>query len=220
MKVQAVDISKTASASEIVFEALRKAIIDGQLEDGEPLRQDEIAKLFNTSRIPVREAITRLEQEGLVKTQRYKGATVAGISPDEAGEIFEFRALVEARVMKVAVENMMPQTLVLARRHCEAFYKSNDPIKWGLLNREFHATLYGDSGLDYHLAIINSAFDRVDRYLRAQLALTDGMQRANAEHLSILEACEAGCADQAADLTRRHILGAKDTLLDFLKDRS
>lgn len=73
MKLKTMDISATASASSIVFDALRKAIIEGQLEEGEPLRQDEIARLFNTSRIPVREAISRLEEQGLVKTQRYKG---------------------------------------------------------------------------------------------------------------------------------------------------
>ena len=81
MKLNPVDISKTASASSIVFEALRKAIIEGDLKEGEPLRQDEIAGLFNTSRIPVREAISRLEEQGLVKTQRYKGAVVSGLSP-------------------------------------------------------------------------------------------------------------------------------------------
>ena len=63
MKLKSVDISKTASASAIVFDALRKAIIEGELAEGEHLRQDHIAQMFNTSRIPVREALQRLEQE-------------------------------------------------------------------------------------------------------------------------------------------------------------
>ena len=97
MKLESVDISKTASAATIVFEALKKAIIEGDLNEGDPLRQDEIAKLFNTSRIPVREAISRLDEHGLVKTQRYKGAVVSALSIDEAAEIFDFRALLESR---------------------------------------------------------------------------------------------------------------------------
>lgn len=76
MKIQAFDISKAASAATIVFDALREAIIKGDLKEGEHLRQDEIARAFNVSRIPVREALLKLEQHGLVRTQRYKGAVV------------------------------------------------------------------------------------------------------------------------------------------------
>ena len=83
MKLQPIDISKTASAASIVFESLRKAIIEGELVEGTPLRQDEIARLFNTSRIPVREAISRLEEKGLVTSQRFKGAVVAGLDLDD-----------------------------------------------------------------------------------------------------------------------------------------
>ncbi|WP_412049510.1 GntR family transcriptional regulator [Hoeflea sp. Naph1] len=216
MKLNAVDISKSASAASIVFDALRTAIIDGELEDGAPLRQDEIAKLFNTSRIPVREAITMLEQQGLVVTRRYKGATVAGLSPDEASEIFDFRALLEGSVIEAAVPKMSRETLQSARACLEAFSQSSDPMSWGALNRKFHYELYKDSGLSYHLQIINNALDRIDRYLRAQILMSNGMERANAEHLAILAACESGRAKDAAELTRRHILGAKTTLLGAL----
>lgn len=214
--MQATDISKTASAATIVFEALRQAIIQGEMKDGDPLRQDEIARLFNTSRIPVREAITMLEQQGLVKTQRYKGAVVAGLSPDEASEIFDFRALLEGTVIQAAVPRMTPDTKQAARDCLQAFSRSSDPMEWGTLNREFHYALYRDSAMPYHLQVISNALDRIDRYLRAQLVLSDGMARANAEHLAILEACEAGQAEQAAELTRQHILGAKAVLLDHL----
>ncbi|WP_029041703.1 GntR family transcriptional regulator [Cucumibacter marinus] len=217
MKLRAVDISKTASASSIVFEALRKAIIEGELKDGEPLRQDEIAQIFNTSRIPVREAITRLEQQGLVTQQRYKGAVVAAMEPDDVGEIFDFRALVEGEVIAQAVPKMRPETLKKARKYCESFSESDDPMDWGTLNRDFHFTLYRDSSLEFHLSIVSNTLDRIDRYLRAQLVLSNGMPRANTEHFAILEACEAGDAQKAAELTRAHILGAKSSLIEHLK---
>lgn len=216
MKLNAVDISKSASAASIVFDALRTAIIAGDLEDGSPLRQDEIARLFNTSRIPVREAITMLEQQGLVVTRRYKGATVAGLSPREASEIFDFRALLEGSVIQTAVPRMSAETLRSARSCLTAFFESPDPMSWGALNRKFHYELYKDSGLSYHLHSINNALDRIDRYLRAQILMSNGMKRANEEHMAILDACERGNAKDAADLTRRHILGAKATLLDAL----
>lgn len=216
MKLKSVDISKTASASSIVFKALRKAIIEGEISEGEPLRQDEIAKLFNTSRIPVREAISRLEEQGLVKTQRYKGAIVSGLSAAEAEEIFDFRILIESEVMRRAVPKMSNEVLALAKENCEAFANSSNPMEWGELNREFHAALYDASELTYHLEVIHNAMDRVDPYLRAQLVLTDGMDKARREHLAIYEACANGDADKAASLTADHIRGAKDELIKHL----
>lgn len=216
MKLQAVDIGKTSSAATIVFEALRQAIVDGDLKDGQSLRQDEIAKLFNTSRIPVREALTRLEQYGLVTTKRYHGAVVAKLSAAEAMEIFDLRALVEGAVITAAVPLMNDTILQEAREHLEAFSKSSDPMEWGKFNRKFHSTLYQVSQMPYHLSVIDNALDRVDRYLRAQLTFSNGFERANEEHEQILAACKAKKTRQAAVLTRRHIRGAKETLLKYL----
>ncbi|MEC7965645.1 MAG: GntR family transcriptional regulator, partial [Pseudomonadota bacterium] len=160
MKLKSVDISRTASAATIVFEALRKAIIEGELQDGEPLRQDEIARMFNTSRIPVREAISRLEEQGLVKSQRYKGAVVAGLSLEEASEVFDFRALVECEVIRRAVPQMSPTLLAEARAYCEEFAASPNPMDWGDLNRKFHGALYSACALPYHISVVDNAMDR------------------------------------------------------------
>jgi DNA-binding GntR family transcriptional regulator len=213
MKLTSIDISKTASASEIVFDALKKAIIEGELEIGTQLKQDEIARLFNTSRIPVREAISRLEQQGLVKSQRYKGAVVSGLSVEEAEEIFQFRMLVEPEVMRRAVPKMSASVLKNAEIYCDQFSQSTDPMDWGDLNRKFHSALYNACELDYHLGAIDHAMDQIDRYLRAQLVLSDGIEHADKEHKAILQACKDGKADLAAKLTYQHIDGAKDSLL-------
>jgi len=216
MKLNAVDVSKTASASSIVFEELQRAIVKGDLAVGEALRQDEIAKLFNVSRIPVREAISRLEQLGLVKNQRYRGAVVSGLSADEATELFEFRLLVEPELIRRAVPDMSGRALRKARACCNAFSESTDPMSWGDLNREFHYEIYSASEFRFHLDAIDNAMNRLERYLRAQLVLSNGMERANEEHFGILKACEAGDAGQAAELTSAHIRGVRDSFLDHL----
>lgn len=208
MALTGVDVSQTASASDIVFEALRRAIVTGELKDGDPLRQDAIARLFNTSRIPVREALTMLEQQGLVRTQRFKGAVVTGLSLDEADEIFDFRYLVEAHVIRAAVPRMTPALLAEAGAICDALAAEGDPKRWGDLNRAFHATLLGASGLSFHLAALGNAMDRLDRYVRAQQLRAEGRARSNDEHRAILAACAAGDAERAADLAVSHIAGA------------
>ena len=219
MKLEAIDVRQTASATDLVFEALRKAIIEGELAEGEHLRQDHIAQMFNTSRIPVREALQRLEQDGLVTTQRYRGTVVAALSAVEIEEIFEFRALLESEVIRLAVPALTRKQLDAARTNLEAFAAASDPGGWGEANRKFHYGLYEAADRPYHLQIIRSSLDRVDRYLRAQLTLTDGKKRAHREHLSILDACERGDADEAASLTRAHILAAGRSLLAILEKR-
>lgn len=218
MKLETVDIRQAASAADIVYEALRKAIIEGDLAEGENLRQDQIASMFNTSRIPVREALSRLEQNGLIITQRYKGAVVAGLSIEEIAEIFEFRALVEAEVIRLAVPNMDRSTLALAGRHCEEFGREPNSARWGEINRNFHYSLYEAARRPYYLQIVRASLDRIDRYLRAQLTLTDGMARARREHQAILDACVEGNAEKAAELTRDHVLGAGRALIAYLEE--
>ncbi len=220
MKLEAVDISGMASASSIIFDVLRNAIITGQIPEGTPLRQDEIARKFNVSRIPVREAISRLEEQGLVLTQRYKGAVVAGLSAREAAEIFDLRALLEPEIIREGVPRMTPELLAEARRQCEAFSASSDPMEWGDLNRVFHTTLYSASTLGYFIEVCDKAMDRVERHVRAQLVMSNGMARAGREHMAILKACEAGEADRAANLIREHILGAKASLLQHFPTAS
>lgn len=219
MKLETVDIRQSASAADVVFEALRKAIIEGELAEGEHLRQDHIAQMFNTSRIPVREALKRLEQEGLVANERYKGTVVAALSSAEVEEIFEFRALLESEVIRLAVPRLSEEQLAEAYHHLQAFASEPDASLWGEINRNFHYSLYEAAGRPYHLQVIRSSLDRVDRYLRAQLTLTNGMTRARAEHQAIYDACARGDADEAARLTRAHILDASRSLLVFIEER-
>ena len=216
MKIRSVDISQTASASSLIFDALRRAIIEGHLRVGEPLRQEEIARQFNTSRIPVREALMRLEELGLVRMQRYKGAVVSGLAADEAVEIFDFRAFVEPAVIRGAVPRLTRRDLDRARKYCDAFAASANPMEWSDLNRAFHTALYRASAMSFHLEALDNALDRIDRYLRAQLVMSNGMAQAAREHEVILQACIDGDADRAAELTRQHIEDARASFLEFL----
>lgn len=217
LKLKATDIGRTASAADLIQDALREAIVHGEMRDGDVLRQDQIAALFNVSRIPVREALARLEALGLVTNHRYKGAVVTSLSLDEIAETFEFRALIEPDVIRRAVAGMTPAALDEAGEACEAFATEPDPERWAPLNRAFHYALYRDAHRPYHLQIVSSALDKVGRYLRAQLLLTDGMEQARREHAAIFEACRARDGERAAELTRRHILDASHSLIAFLK---
>ncbi len=217
--LKATDLSRTASTSDIIFDALRDAIIRGEIGEGETIRQENVARMFNVSRIPVREALKRLEAQGLVTSVRYKGVVVSAFSPDEIREIFEFRALLESNVITRAVPLMRKQSLEEARQYMEAFAGEEDPAKWGDLNWHFHMALYRDAGRPYFLEVIRTANDRVERYVRAQLELTGGRDRARSEHEAIFRACAEGDGERAGALTAAHILEAGESLVDFLNSR-
>ncbi len=217
LNVTATNLGSMPSPADVIFDALREAIVEGRLEDGATLRQDQIAGMFNVSRIPVREALARLEEQGLVTTQRHKGAVVSSLSLAEIEEMFEFRALLESEVIRHAVRIIDNKTLIEAKSYALAFAQEPDSSKWAGLNRLFHYTLYKDSGRPYHLQIISKALDKIARYLRAQLVLTHGIARARAEHEGILRAAMARDADEAAALTHAHILGASQSLINFLE---
>lgn len=220
LEERAINLGKTESSSDVIYNALRDEIISGHMKAGDSIRQEYIARVFNVSRIPVREALKRLEAQGLVKNERYKGAVVSSLSDEEIEEIFTIRANLEPLIIKRSVENIRPETLKKARRYCEEFSGETDAAKWGEWNRLFHETLYRDANYPFHLKTVREAIDRVDSYIRAQLVLTHGMTKARAEHLEILSACEQGDADRAAEMTRQHIEGAYRSLKAYLKENA
>lgn len=218
LEERAINLGKSESSSDVIYNALRDEIISGHMKAGDSIRQEYIAKVFNVSRIPVREALKRLEAQGLVKNERYKGAVVSSLSDEEIEEIFTLRANLEPLIIKRSVENIRPETLKQARRYCEEFSDEMDAAKWGEWNRLFHETLYQDANYPFHMKTVREAIDRVDSYIRAQLVLTHGMTKARSEHLEILSACEQGDADRAGEMTRQHIEGAYRSLRAYLKE--
>lgn len=216
LKQRAIDLGKTASSSDIIFDALRDAIISGSLKAGESIRQEYIAKIFNVSRIPVREALKRLESQGLVRNERYKGAIVSSLNQEEIREIYEIRLLLEPNIIRYAVRNMSKGTLRIAKECLDELAKEQDSSKWGELNRQFHEALYRDAGRPLHLKIVNDSIDRIDSYIRAQLNLSGGMIKAHEEHLAILKACETGDVEKASELTSAHIRISYTTVMSYL----
>lgn len=207
------------SASEIIAKHLREAIVAGQFAEDEPIRQDDIARLFNVSKIPVREALKRLEAEGLVVFQRNKGAVVTRISEPELAQMFEVRVLLEVQAIRLAIPNMSAATFARAEGICEEFIGEEDVGRWAELNWELHTCLYEPAQRPFLLGLIRSIHDKLERYLRLQMSLSEGKARADHEHRDILDACRAGDADRAAALIEDHIVGVCRTLYEHLPNR-
>lgn len=205
------------SASDQVLKILKDAIVRGVLPVGEVLRQDEIATRFGVSKIPVREALKRLEAEGLVAFTQNRGAVVASLSVEEIEEYMEIRAMLEEKAARLAAPRITDASLNQAERTLQRYVAESNISHWGELNWEFHSTLYADAGRPTLLAFIRSIHDKVERYVRFLLSHPDEMPNTQREHRAILDAFRRRDPDEAARLTRAHVLDAGTSLVHHLK---
>ncbi|HEX3065388.1 MAG TPA: GntR family transcriptional regulator, partial [Dongiaceae bacterium] len=125
-----------------VADVLREAIAGGSLQAGTVLRQDELARQFQFSRMPVRDALRQLEAEGLVSIHPTRGAFVAGMDRGEIAEIYAVRELLEAEALRLAFPSLGEADLAAAGSALDQIDGEPDVARWGLLNRAFHLALY------------------------------------------------------------------------------
>ncbi len=190
---------------------IRERILHGRYAAGEPLRQEALAAQLGVSRIPLREALTRLEAEGLVVIKPHHGAAVAALPVDDIAELFELRAMLESDLIRHAVPRATPADHAAARRAAEAFAAALEAGKVADLaaaNLRFHLALYQPAGRPRTLELFRRLHAQCDRLMRLQLTLTDGGARAVREHRALAAAVRRGDASRAAQLVRDHIEGA------------
>ncbi len=207
----------TAAADE-----LRRRILDGEYPAGMPLRQAVLAEELGISRIPFREALILLEAEGLVQMEAHKGAVVAGFSPEEVEELFEFRALLEPALLEKSAPHLTDgdyERLNAILREYSDELRAHHPGRWGALNTELHSLLYCRAASPRMLAAADQLLQSTDRFARMQLYYTDGRAQAEREHLEIVTECRAGNVKKAARLLRQHILSAGNALVSLLRQR-
>lgn len=199
-----------------LIDTLRSAIVAGDLSPGSILRQEELARTFSSSRMPIREALRTLAAEGLVLLQPNRGAVVAPINADELRENVEMREAAEVLAIRLAVPHLsnaqIDHAADIQRRIAETGTKD-----FGSLNKAFHMALYAPCARPRLLAHISSLHDVAERYLRFTLVELDYVSRSNGEHEAILQACYLRDADAAQLETSRHIVGAGRTLGDHLR---
>jgi DNA-binding GntR family transcriptional regulator len=206
-----------ANTPQAISRVLRGAIIEGRLLGGESLRQEGLARQFEVSRIPVREALRLLETEGWVIFLPNKGASVAPLSIDEALEIYDILAALECTALRMAV----PQhTLATLGRAEEALYAAPttgvDDVN---RNRNFHLVLYAPAQRPILLNLIERQRQRIQRYLRLYFALPKYKQQTEREHAEILQACVKRNVTRAVALLKRHLLQTGAILSHYLEEQ-
>lgn len=220
MYVERTQRSKPQSIAQQVIDTVREMILSGELAEGVQLRQDMLATMLQVSRIPVREALRKLEAEGLVSFFPHRGAVVSALSAAEIRELFEARALLECDLLAHAVPNMTAADLSRAEAALKAFNTAIDRCEMGLcsnLNWRFHSALYAAADRPLVKGLVRNLSINIDRYLRLHFQISSEVERARRDHQRILSLCRAKRTEAACDSLRKHIENAGTGLMRFLE---
>lgn len=195
-----------------VAASVRESILRGQLRSGEQLRQDKIAADYGVSKIPVREALHRLEADGLVTFYANRGAFVSELTADEAREISIMRVAMETVALRHAMPNLTTEHFERAERIIAATDNEADPFRWSELNWSFHANLYRPAQLPRLQRMLRTLYNNVARYFVIYQAV-DYSHKSQQEHREILEACQRGRGKLACILLENHLTEAANVLV-------
>jgi len=211
-----------ATATGEAYRYILNQIRGGHYQPGDRLRAEEIASVLEMSRMPVREAFSRLAAEGLLTIRPNRGVIVSVLTREDVEEIFEMRAVLEGLAARLAVPNVNDRALArldyLLRAMDEAAEERNSQ-EWMSQHREFHEYICSLSGRPRLVREIVCLHTAVEPYLRLWMVHTEGPIRVRHEHEAVIEALRNGKPEQAEAVMKEHILTTAPVLAPYLHGR-
>ena len=205
---------------DVVFNTLREAILRGELKPGERLMEIQLANKLGVSRTPIREAIRKLELEGLVLMIPRKGAEVAQITEKSLRDVLEVRRALENLAVQLACLRMSPQTLAdlkAAARAFEEILGGEDVTAVAEADVAFHDVIYMATDNQRLISLLNNLREQMYRYRVEYLKKKECHKQLLWEHQEIICAIEAGEIDVATKITEQHIDNQVEAVSDALR---
>jgi DNA-binding GntR family transcriptional regulator len=202
-----------------VYSRLHEGIVNGKYPPGESLVETTLAAQFGISRTPVREALRRLEQDGLVE-RGSRGMQVSRRSPEQILEIYEVRIILETAAARSAAEKRTPLDLMRLEQIHEAMLAASpdDPDNLATTNRKFHEVLWAMSHNSTLIDLLKRLHSHLIRYPQTTLSYKNRYQKVLEDHGRLIEAIKNGDSEQAAEIAEQHMTGARNTRLLMYAD--
>jgi DNA-binding GntR family transcriptional regulator len=200
--------------SDRVFAIVRERIVSGDLRENRPIRQDALATELGVSKIPLREALARLEQDGLLGSQANRGYVVQPMTAGQAEEIYALRLAIEPAAAAHAAglaDDEDRAAAVAAFERLDAAAHDNLP-EVAVRNRHFHVALVRPGGRPLTTQMVERLSILAERYAVRHLEPEGRESRAHREHRGLLDAFMAGDGPALETLLTRHIAGTLDDL--------
>ena len=200
----------------MVYSRLEEEILSGELKRGESLVEISLGKRLGVSRTPIRGALHRLSEEGLVEISPNRGATVLGINVDDLVDIYRLRERLEGLASSLAatrITNEEIKKLTEAVDLAEFYIKKNDTEHTKELDTVFHSVIYKASGSRFLERTLSELHRKIKAYRKLSLTVPGRLERTECEHREILEAIKEGDAEKADSLTSLHVRRALENML-------
>jgi len=217
-----VNMNEYLPLRDVVFNTLRQAILKGELTPGERLMEIQLAERLGVSRTPIREAIRKLELEGLVLMIPRKGAEVAKISEKSLRDVLEVRRSLEELAIELACQRMSEDELMQLEEAQKDFRKaveSKDVMKIAETDEHYHDIIYFGTGNARLVQILNNLREQMYRYRLEYIKDEDKRQVLLVEHDNILKAVRSRHVAEAKAAIREHIDNQEITVSKNIKEK-
>lgn len=207
---------------DVVFNTLRQAILRGELKPGERLMEIQLANKLGVSRTPIREAIRKLELEGLVLMIPRKGAEVAEITEKNMRDVLEVRKALEELAVQLACEKITDEEIEEMKKAAEEFkmiLKSKDITEIAEADVRFHDIIYMATDNQKLILLLNNLREQMYRYRVEYLKREEAYPQLIAEHAAIIEYISKGEKKAATDVMCKHIDNQVTTVIDVIRTK-
>ncbi|NOH11344.1 MAG: GntR family transcriptional regulator [Chloroflexi bacterium] len=197
-------------------DAIRESILKGDFKRGVALKQDELAAKAGVSKIPVREALVKLEAEGLVQFSPNRGAVVVDLSVDEVQEITLMRIALETVLLREAIPYLKMPEYSLAAGLLNGIANEPDAFEWVKLDWAFHEALYKAANLPKILKMARQLYNNMARYMVEFRLIATGLN-SQRQHRAILRASRRKNVGPASSFLENHILDTGKAIIGAMK---
>ena len=210
--------AKSPSLEEMVYSRLEEEILVGQISQGSALGEIALSKRLGVSRTPIRGALHRLAEEGLVEIVPNKGAKVLGINLDDLIDIYRIRERLEGLASSLAAKRISEKEmdeLSEAVDLVDFYIKRNDTEHIKELDTVFHSIIYKASGSRFLERTLSELHRKIKAYRKRSLTVPGRLEKSAAEHREILEAIKARDSEKADELTSLHVRRALENMISI-----
>lgn len=211
--------TREASLAQQAYRRTRQEIMTAGLMPGQVVSERELARRYEMSKTPVREALSQICHEGLMQRLPGRGYIVAPITVRDIQDLFDMRLILEIASASRAVSNATPESLSRLKKLADVRYRLDDPeshIQFLASNRAFHLALAETSGNHRLVMHLESLLVEMDRLFHLGLRLRDSSDEMVREHQEVVAALEKGDAEQIRDSISRQILASRDRIMEAI----
>ena len=215
-----VNMNEYLPLRDVVFNTLRKAILRGELKPGERLMEIQLANKLGVSRTPIREAIRKLELEGLVLMIPRKGAEVAQITEKNMQDVLEVRKALEELSVQLACERITPEQVEEMKMAAEDFrkvLKSGDVTKIAEADVKFHDIIFVATNIQRLITLLNNLREQMYRFRVEYLKQKECYPQLLEEHDKLIALISGGEVEEACELMGCHIDNQASTVSDVIR---